>query len=991
MRNRSSQTTKRVRFSSPISDIDRSSNPSLSTCSRAPVLLATCKAFAISLNGSPKLVRLLIDPGSELTLVSSKIIDKLKLSRSPGNIPIQGVGSTSPGATQGQVSLVLQSTYSSSRVHLKAFILPKITSQLPSSVISEQDWPHLRSLKLSDPDFLTPDHIDILIGADNLRRVLKSSRLVMGGDSEPIAFHTRFGWAVLVATSNSSKVDPLKICHAISNDSLDKALTKFWVQEEVSSSPASTLTLAESQCEQHFVDTHSRLPTGRYMVRLPFSKDISTLGHSRSLAMRCLERLLKKFETDRNFKETYSGFLKEYESLGHMVPVPLDAPEPSQAFYLPHHGVWREQSSSTKLRVVFNGSAKSSTGISLNDLMHTVPKTQTDIFDVLLWIRQHKYIFITDILKMFRQIQVHPKDHDLQRVLWVNESSQVQAYQLTSVTYGTRSAPYLACRILKQLVEDEGNNYPLAVNPILKGSYVDDISGGAETIDHLNAVASQLEDMCSSACLPLDKWKSISWNSQKDVFTFHQAVTKRIILSEVAQLFDPLGLLSPVVIKAKILMQRLWLEKVGWDDHLTPDIVHEWSQFRQHLSQVSVIETPRWINLSSKATSIQIHGFSDASQLAMAAVIYIKVSYADSSSVVRLLCAKTKVAPLKRLTIPRLELSAAALLAKMTGKKEFVGNRVAAIHVSVPHAHWKFISGKLNPADCASRGLIASQLIDHPLWWSGPPWLSQSPEFWPSTSQGFLKAFRRFTSRRGIPKTLRSDCGTNFQGSNKQLKDLLSAATKESLKIQRLLSNDGTNWIFNPPAAPHMGGKWEAAVKSIKYHLKRTISDTLLTFEDFSTFLAQVEAVLNSRPLSSLSKDPDDIRALTPGHFIRGEALTTIPEPSLIDISNSRLSHFQRIQERFQQFWRRLSTECLQAHQTTSKWQTSQNDIREGSLVLITDERLPPSKWPLARVIKLHPGKDGLCRVVTLKTATSTITRPIVKLAPLPLQPHTET
>ncbi|XP_043496480.1 uncharacterized protein LOC122520485 [Polistes fuscatus] len=589
-----SETTQTSQRVSP----SQSSRASSDESPREDLLLATCKAFAISLNGSPKLVRLLIDPGSELTLVSSKIIDKLKLSRSPGNIPIQGVGSTSPGATQGQVSLVLQSTYSSSRVHLKAFILQKSHS------------------------IAVVYHIDILIGADNLRRVLKSSRLVMGGDSEPIAFHTRFGWAVLGATSNSSKVDPLKICHAISNDSLDKALTKFWVQEEVSSSPASTLTLAESQCEQHFVDTHSRLPTGRYMVRLPFSKDISTLGHSRSLAMRCLERLLKKFETDRNFKETYSGFLKEYESLGHMVPVPLDAPEPSQAFYLPHHGVWREQSSSTKLRVVFNGSAKSSTGISLNDLMHTGPKTQTDIFDVLLWITQHKYIFITDIVKMFRQIQVHPKDHDLQRILWVNESSQVQAYQLTSVTYGTRSAPYLACRILKQLVEDEGHNYPLAVNTILKGSYVDDISGGAETIDHLNAVASQLEDMCSSAVYH-------STSGKKDVFTFHgtisfhQAVTKRIILSEVAQLFDPLGLLSPVVIKAKILMQRLWLEKVSWDDHLTPDIVHEWSQFRQHLSQLSVIETPRWINLSSKATSIQIHGFSDASQLAMAAVIYI--------------------------------------------------------------------------------------------------------------------------------------------------------------------------------------------------------------------------------------------------------------------------------------------------------------------------------------------------------------------------------
>ncbi|XP_014614811.1 PREDICTED: uncharacterized protein LOC106792802, partial [Polistes canadensis] len=123
------------------------------------------------------------------------------------------------------------------------------------------------------------------------------------------------------------------------------------------------------------------------------------------------------------------------------------------------------------------------------------------------------------------------------------------------------------------------------------------------------------------------------------------------------------------------------------------------------------------------------------------------------------------------------------------------------------------------------------------------------------------------------------------------LKKLLSAATKESLKIQRLFANDGSKWIFNPPAASHIGGKWEETVKSIKYHLKRTIKETLLTFKDFFTFLAQVEAVLNSRPFSSLLEDPDDIGALTPGYFIRGEALSTIPEPSLIDISDSRLSH----------------------------------------------------------------------------------------------------
>ncbi|XP_074096713.1 uncharacterized protein LOC141525910 [Cotesia typhae] len=281
------------------------------------------------------------------------------------------------------------------------------------------------------------------------------------------------------------------------------------------------------------------------------------------------------------------------------------------------------------------------------------------------------------------------------------------------------------------------------------------------------------------------------------------------------------------------------------------------------------------------------------------------------------------------------------------------------------------------------------------------------------STEAFLKAFRRFSSRRGICKTLHSDCGTNFKGADNELKRLFSKATSESKELQRLLTNDGTNWKFNPPGAPHMGGKWEAAVKSVKRHLQLSISETSFTFEDFSTLLAQVEAVLNSRPpsftfedfstllaqveavlnsrpLSALSDDPEDLSALTPGHLIRGAALNSIPEPSLTSVNESRLSQFQRIQERFQQFWNRWSAECLSAHQSISKWRNQQDDIKLGSLVLITDERLPPSKWPLARIIQLHPGKDVLTRVVTLKTATSIFTRPIVKLALLPLAPHQE-
>ncbi|XP_011858545.1 PREDICTED: uncharacterized protein LOC105556085 [Vollenhovia emeryi] len=253
------------------------------------------------------------------------------------------------------------------------------------------------------------------------------------------------------------------------------------------------------------------------------------------------------------------------------------------------------------------------------------------------------------------------------------------------------------------------------------------------------------------------------------------------------------------------------------------------------------------------------------------------------------------------------------------------------------------------------------------------------------STDGFISTYRRFVSRRGIPHSLYSDCGTNFVGAEKSLQTLFTESSQDNRRISSLLVQDRTQWIFNPPAAPHMGGKWEAVVKSLKHHLRCTIGETLLTFEETTTLFAQIEAILNSRPLEPLSDDSDDISALTPGHFLIGSVLTSVPEPSLKDLATSRLSRWQFIQQRVQQFWSQWSAQYLQRQQAISKWHHPSNDIQMGTLVLITDERLPPCKWPLARVSTLMPAKDGLTRVVTLKTPTTTLTRPITKLAPLPI------
>ncbi|XP_029176757.1 uncharacterized protein LOC114944869 [Nylanderia fulva] len=163
------------------------------------------------------------------------------------------------------------------------------------------------------------------------------------------------------------------------------------------------------------------------------------------------------------------------------------------------------------------------------------------------------------------------------------------------------------------------------------------------------------------------------------------------------------------------------------------------------------------------------------------------------------------------------------------------------------------------------------------------------------SSEAFIAALRRFVSRRGLCTDVYSDCGTTFVGADRTLRELFKASTSEGLHIARAANTQGIRWHFNPPAAPHFGGLWEAAVKSTKFHLRRVIGDTTLTFEELNTLLTQIEACLNSRPLQALSDDPDDTSALTPGHFIIGAPLLAIPEPSRIGQSSSTLSRWHHL------------------------------------------------------------------------------------------------
>ncbi|XP_011858427.1 PREDICTED: uncharacterized protein LOC105555984 [Vollenhovia emeryi] len=415
------------------------------------------------------------------------------------------------------------------------------------------------------------------------------------------------------------------------------------------------------------------------------------------------------------------------------------------------------------------------------------PKLQLDIAAIILRWCLFLYVCMADIAKMFQQILVHPDDVDFQRILWrPPESLLIRLYRLLTVTYGQKPSPFLAQRSLLQLARDEGKDFPEAVSIIEESTYVDDIIFGADYLPSLLDKRKQLVGLMNRGCFPLRKWAAnsaellmdipedqrgssdypinrddtlkvlgLSWSPRDDSFRFVispyavTAHTKRSVLSFIAKLYDPLGWASPIVIAAKMLMQELWLRKIDWDSPVPDDLLPQWINYFSDLPNISEICIPRWTGMRQDKLAVELHGFADASIGAYAAV--------------NLIAAKTKVAPLKTVSVPRLELNAVVLLTRLLewvrdstrlnraplfGWTEsqialawiqqhpskwnaYVANRVSEVQTRLPSVRWQHVRSHDNPADCASRGSTASDLVHHQLWWSGPPWLKNSPASWP--------------------------------------------------------------------------------------------------------------------------------------------------------------------------------------------------------------------------------------------------------------------
>lgn len=646
----------------------------------ACTLLATALVEVRVDSGKIHKFKVLMDQGSESCFASERAVSILNPHYEKINALVYGVGGASVGSVKKLAKFqFLSKEQGCKNLTVQALVLPKLTAYYPPTKPKNYDDTEFKNISLADPSFFEDSPIDFILGADKFGACLLPG-LKQGVAGNLTAQATIFGWIISGSISSVSRpIYSLSAHNCVSIGALHDNLEKFWQLEELP--VASSLTENQKRCEQHFIDTYQRLDSGRYMVRYPFDDGPPiSIGNSFDKCRVILDRVLKRLLKIPLILKQYKAFIAEYEELGHMRPVKLDSfSDSNQVVYLPHHCVIRESSSTTKLRVVFNASSLTSNNTSLNSHSLVGPSLLNDIVSILLRWRIHRYVLVADVEKMFRQILIDPRDIDYQRILWRNENNELIAYQLLTVTYGTACAPFLANRVVKQLIIDEGPNFPLAHSVLDGNIYVDDAFIGADDKDTAKQTKEQSLNLMEKGGFHLRKWASnspdllrdcaennheralalnapedeelkvlgLKWDPVSDSFCFSielnsvDVPTKRVVLSCIAKLYDPLGWLSPVVVKAKLLMQELWLRKIDWDEKLPQDLLLQWFEYYYDLSTLVELKIPRWIGSIASSSHCELHGFSDASNRAYAANVYLRVLDKNNEVHITLLLSKS--------------------------------------------------------------------------------------------------------------------------------------------------------------------------------------------------------------------------------------------------------------------------------------------------------------------------------------------------------------
>lgn len=644
-----------------------------------------------------------------------------------------------------------------------------------------------KQIRVSDLQSNNPE-IEILVGNDY-------EGMLMTGHIESLdcgvtAIQYVWGWAL----SGRRPEGRSSAAVSLSLLACQGSITSLWSLESLGiMDPAEMKNETERGEEtiKKFKQTVSRNEEGRYSIRLPWIVENPTLPDNRSVAEKRLMSGTRKLLEKGKIAE-YGDLFKPWEAEGFIEEV-KEEEKNSRIHYLPHHPVFKPNSLTTPVRPVFDASCKTGRNPSLNDCLEKGPNLLELIPSLLLRFRQKKIGVIADIRKAFQMILVDPVDRDYLRFLWWKDPHQrrdVKIYRHRRVVFGVNSSPFLLGAVIGLHLESASPEDRETAIMVAKSLYVDNLVTSVNSVEDLEELRRKAVKLLASASMELRQWEcsecllgpgsdysshlttsvlGMAWDKAEDCLHINipkselpEKMTRRKLLSHTQSIFDRMGYLSPATIIPKILLQRSWKTSKTWDEKLDEKIEKE---FREWWEQAELLERVRITRFAFGGESIQLHGFSDASQNAYSAAVFIRVEYGGSVKC-HLLQAKSRVAPIRpTTTIPRLELLGCVILARMmmtvveamslqdvpkyywtdsstalawvkrnSEWGTFVGNRVKEICKLSSPQEWSHVPGKQNPADLPSRSCTPKKLLDS-RWWEGPEWLRKPREEWPTCEE----------------------------------------------------------------------------------------------------------------------------------------------------------------------------------------------------------------------------------------------------------------
>ena len=765
--------------------------------SRGVILMQTAQVLASGESGHARKVRVMFDSGSNQTFIRSDLARDIQCpSLGESNVSIQTFG----GATLNQklpiVQVALKGLSPGSRtLTITALETPIICASPPKATAEALRHAHLHGLNLAESVTSEDDDllVSLLIGQDYMHEMIDGR--IRKGNTGPVALGSHFGWLLSgPAEEGMRNAENSVISNFVhtSSHTVKTHLEDLWELEAIGISAEGALENKNKTSDEaainHFRRTVMRLPDGRYEVSWPWKEGKEAAVQTNEALARARLATCEEALRRHGRLGEYDDAIQNYLDDGHAEKAPVD-PQ-GRVHYLPHHAVYRND----KVRIVFDAAAGQKN--ALNGHINAGPNLITDLTGLLIRFRLRKVALVGDLEKAFLQMALHPTDRDVTRFMWKENASDPEPtiYRMTRVLFGINASPFLLQATIRHHLELYEQSDPELVEILRRDIYCDDFITSVDSEQDAERIQTRTQAIFRDACMVMTKWATsasgdklprqlggdcdsrrkvlgVTWHPSADVLKVGAGalanvaegapVTKRTILRIAASFYDPLGLVAAFSVRLKMLLRMLWQQGCGWDEPIAPGPRMIWRRFVAELAQLD-FSIPRFYG--EHRGSFQLHVFSDASQDAMAAVVYFRTSIDKPIQDTALLICKARLTPSQTLTMPRLELTAALIGARLLSfvKRQlpikpqleflwsdslvalhwirseaqrwgpYVRNRVQEIQRLTALEDWKHCPGVDNPADLPSRGAAVS-VVTQDLWIRGPEWLRHPPSKWPAS------------------------------------------------------------------------------------------------------------------------------------------------------------------------------------------------------------------------------------------------------------------